>query len=176
MAQLGGGQRILVKEEGLHGTAGWSMARKDFDERLVDEAEPFGEVGIGRRADHAVCHMEQPGTLSFDDAPPKVDGSGVDAEDQHTLLLPRQGDAGKRIPDKGGVALAGGEGLKPDRIHVCLRVGGPAAEIVVLAAELLADLVVGTRGRGMHRLLAGSVAESVVRLCACPVLVVRPRG
>lgn len=57
-----------------------------------------------------------------------------------------------------------------------LRSEVPADEIAALAKELEADLiVVGTHGRrGVRRLVLGSVAESVVRLADCPVLVVRP--
>lgn len=54
----------------------------------------------------------------------------------------------------------------------------PAAAITQLAADVGADLViVGTHGRqGFERFLLGSVAEKVVRLAPCPVLVVRPLG
>lgn len=56
--------------------------------------------------------------------------------------------------------------------------GSPAREIAHLAAELGADLVlVGTAGRrGLERALLGSVAEKTVRLCGCPVLVVRAKS
>jgi nucleotide-binding universal stress UspA family protein len=56
-----------------------------------------------------------------------------------------------------------------------LRKGRPAEEIVVLAEELGAGLVVvGSRGLGaVKRLVVGSVAEGVVSLAPCPVLVVR---
>ena len=59
-----------------------------------------------------------------------------------------------------------------------LRLDAPATEIAQLAADLEADLVVvGTHGRhGIARLLLGSVAEAVVRLAPCPVLVVRPKA
>ncbi|HEY8073138.1 MAG TPA: universal stress protein, partial [Labilithrix sp.] len=51
----------------------------------------------------------------------------------------------------------------------------PRDAIVSLAKELNADLVVmGTHGRrGIARALVGSVAESVVRISAVPVLTVR---
>lgn len=53
--------------------------------------------------------------------------------------------------------------------------GHPAAEIVRVAEEWPADLVVmGTLGRtGLAHLLLGSVAERVIRHAPCPVLVVR---
>lgn len=56
-----------------------------------------------------------------------------------------------------------------------LREGPKADEILDLAGELGADLVViGTRGQGaVGRLLLGSVAEGIVYHARCPVLVVR---
>jgi nucleotide-binding universal stress UspA family protein len=57
-----------------------------------------------------------------------------------------------------------------------LRMGAVALEIVGLAEELGADLIVmGSRGLGgVRRALMGSVSDSVVRHAHCPVLVVRP--
>lgn len=56
-----------------------------------------------------------------------------------------------------------------------LTMGDPAAEIVRIAADEQAEMIVlGTHGRtGMTRLLMGSVAEAVVRRAPCPVLVYR---
>jgi nucleotide-binding universal stress UspA family protein len=56
-----------------------------------------------------------------------------------------------------------------------LEEGFAAAEIVTLAAEASADLIVmGTHGRtGLGRLLLGSVAEQVLRKAKCPVLTVK---
>ena len=56
-----------------------------------------------------------------------------------------------------------------------LRVGDAAAEIVDLAEDIGAGLVVmGSRGLGgIRRALMGSVSDSVVRHAHCPVLVVR---
>ena len=64
------------------------------------------------------------------------------------------------------------------RVVSHLRLEAPAEEIAQLSADLEADLVVvGTHGRrGVARLMLGSVAESVVRLAPCPVLVVRPKA
>lgn len=57
------------------------------------------------------------------------------------------------------------------------RIGKPADEILGLAAELGADLIlIGTHGfTGLSRLVMGSVAERVVREAGCPVLVARPK-
>ncbi len=56
-----------------------------------------------------------------------------------------------------------------------LTMGDPAGEIVRIAADENAEMIVlGTHGRtGMTRLLMGSVAESIVRRAPCPVLVYR---
>jgi nucleotide-binding universal stress UspA family protein len=58
-----------------------------------------------------------------------------------------------------------------------LRMGAVALEIVALAEEIQADLIVmGSRGLGgLRRALMGSVSDSVVRHAHCPVLVVRPK-
>jgi nucleotide-binding universal stress UspA family protein len=56
-----------------------------------------------------------------------------------------------------------------------LKTGPAASTIAETAADEDADLiVVGTHGRsGLDRLIVGSVAERVVRLASCPVLVVK---
>ena len=65
----------------------------------------------------------------------------------------------------------------PLPVHTHVRSVAPAHEIAQLAADLEADLVVvGSHGRrGLPRCIMGSVAEEVVRLAPCPVLVVRPK-
>lgn len=60
-------------------------------------------------------------------------------------------------------------------INVEVRIGDPGSEIVKLAKDLKAGLIVmPSHGRtGLKHLLLGSVAERVVRTAACPVLVLR---
>lgn len=57
-----------------------------------------------------------------------------------------------------------------------LTMGDPAGEIVRIAGEEAAEMIVmGSHGRsGMVRMLMGSVAEAVLRRAPCPVLVYRP--
>ena len=70
--------------------------------------------------------------------------------------------------------------VRPDdptvRVVRQLRRGEPAAEILAVAADAAADLIVmGTHGRGLiGRAILGSVAERVVREAPCPVETVRP--
>jgi nucleotide-binding universal stress UspA family protein len=69
------------------------------------------------------------------------------------------------------------EGGKMDvAVTTIVKEGVPANEIIEASKDH--DLIVmGTLGRsGLSHLLVGSVAEKVVRLASCPVLVVRPRG
>jgi nucleotide-binding universal stress UspA family protein len=71
------------------------------------------------------------------------------------------------------------EQIRPSdpNIHVDHRIaeGDPAREILDLAKKGHCDLIVmGTHGRsGLSRLMAGSVAEEVMRHAPCPVLTVR---
>ncbi len=56
-----------------------------------------------------------------------------------------------------------------------VRIGDPGSEIAKFAEQLQAELIVmPSHGRGgIPRLLIGSVAERVLRLAHCPVLVLR---
>ena len=58
-------------------------------------------------------------------------------------------------------------------VHLEVRIGDPGQVTADRAEELGADLIViGSHGRtGISRLFLGSVAERVVRLAHCPVLV-----
>jgi nucleotide-binding universal stress UspA family protein len=60
-------------------------------------------------------------------------------------------------------------------VHIEIGFGDPGHEIADLAQKVAAELIVlPSHGRtGLTRLLIGSVAERVVRLAHCPVLVLR---
>ena len=62
--------------------------------------------------------------------------------------------------------------------HLHVVFGDPGHEIIKLASEIGAELIVmPSHGRrGIKRLLLGSVAERVVQLAECPVLVLREFG
>ena len=62
------------------------------------------------------------------------------------------------------------------QVDTLIRSGSPADEIVTIAREIEADLIVmGSRGFGEVRsVLLGSVSERVLHIAHCPVLVVRP--
>ncbi len=71
--------------------------------------------------------------------------------------------------------LAEESGQKGVQVKTVSRLGVPAGEIVQLADEEHADLIVmGTHGwTGFKHLVLGSTAENVVRTAACPVLTVK---
>lgn len=64
----------------------------------------------------------------------------------------------------------------PEEINFVVRIGDPAEEISVYAKETMPEFVlVSSHGRkGIARFFLGSVAERVVRLAPCPVLVFKP--
>jgi nucleotide-binding universal stress UspA family protein len=102
---------------------------------------------------------ESPGTWALD---PDLQSTMEERAEQEAR--PRLDEQVQRVREAGGeVAEA----------HA--RLGRPDAEIVRLADELGAGLIVlGSRGLGpLRRALMGSVSDSVVRHAHCPVLVVR---
>lgn len=59
-------------------------------------------------------------------------------------------------------------------VHTFNRIGTPRQEILAVAEEWKADLIImGTHGRtGFDHFISGSVSEGVIRRSNCPVLVV----
>lgn len=108
------------------------------------------------RADLVVCHVATP------PVPGVVDGitveipTGWEEQARENLERVRPSDPGIRVSHR-------------------LELGGATSQILKVAAETDADLIVlGTHGRGgLSRLLLGSVAEGVLRKASCPVLVAK---
>jgi nucleotide-binding universal stress UspA family protein len=102
---------------------------------------------------------ESPGATTLD---PDLSGRMQESAEQETRTMLEE--QMQRVGKTGG-ELA--------EIHA--RLGRPDAEIVGLADELGAGLIVlGSRGLGpLRRALMGSVSDSVVRHAHCPVLIVR---
>jgi nucleotide-binding universal stress UspA family protein len=126
--------------------------------------QPLAEVHVVNvaRAYGPMVHVDLPQdirTLSADEAAEEL-----------RKYVERQVEAFRRERAGRGVG-----GLRRAVAH--LRLDAPAQAIAQLASDLEADLVVvGTHGRrGFSRVLLGSVAEGVVRLAPCAVLVVRPK-
>jgi nucleotide-binding universal stress UspA family protein len=96
----------------------------------------------------------------------------------------RQAEAFKEASERGHAFL--GEYLEskaaslrsPDlQVEPIVRIGSPAEEVLRIAKETRADLIViATHGRaGIERWRLGSIADTVVRQAPCPVLVIGPR-
>lgn len=96
------------------------------------------------------------------------DGSAVASA---RMLQELADEAGRHLEEWRELAMKAGA----KKVSVESAVGDPAGEIVRVAAEKKADLVVmGTHGRtGIEHALMGSIAERVVRRAKCPVLTVR---
>lgn len=69
--------------------------------------------------------------------------------------------------------LADLPGFKPDHLQAVM--GSPPREIVELARQVKADLIVvgAQEGGALHRIVLGSTADGVIRRAPCPVLAVR---
>ena len=98
---------------------------------------------------------------------PEAFGPGIPipvSEEEHKAIL-------KAAGDRLGEVLAKLE-IKADRL---LEEGAPSERIVAAAEQIEASLVVmGTAGGGgLRRMLLGSVAEDVLRLAPCSVMLVR---
>ena len=106
----------------------------------------------------------------------------VSVAEPEPLGRPLPPDAAARLQEMATYAASrlekSGELAHLRRIATHLLKGSPAREIVRLAAQIDADvIVVGTHGRrGVQRLLLGSVAEEVLRSAGCTVLVERARN
>jgi nucleotide-binding universal stress UspA family protein len=83
----------------------------------------------------------------------------------------------RAVADLVGLELSASGGNDKVHFHVHARIGKPAAELLAVAREIGADLIiVGSNGRvGVQRLLLGSVAEQVMREAGCTVEVVRDK-
>lgn len=97
-------------------------------------------------------------------------GQGSSESLEAMVVIDKASDQLDKLCDEAGGGLEA-------RVHGHVRVGEAPREIVQLASDIAADLViVGTHGRtGIERALIGSVAEEVVRRAPSPVLAVKPK-
>lgn len=116
-------------------------------ERALDEAQ--GNVL------HVVCVLEPGGQVDYQYA-----------ERVQAALADR---VAKELEERGSRAAV--------HFFVHARIGKPADEILMLAQEIGADvIIVGTKGLvGIERLVLGSVAEKVMREAGCSVEVAREK-
>ncbi len=75
------------------------------------------------------------------------------------------------------LALRAAALAEPIHFYVHARIGRAATEILAVARDVGADLIiVGSKGaHGLTRLLLGSVSEEVAREAGCPVEIARPK-
>jgi nucleotide-binding universal stress UspA family protein len=118
---------------------------------------------------HVMSPVQTVGPMAGAYVPPVLDTAKA-SDELKQFVEKTLAEAQKGLPDDGRPIV--------DRLTTHLGMSDPREAIAQLASDLDADLVViGTHGRrGVSRFLLGSVAEGVVRIAPCPVLVVRPRG
>jgi nucleotide-binding universal stress UspA family protein len=88
----------------------------------------------------------------------------------------RQRELAEQVLHRACLALQQ-QGIVPERIQLLLRSGIPADEIVKAATQLEAEFImVGSRGNSLkqyiRRVFTGSTSRQVIKLDACPVLIV----
>jgi len=120
---------------------------------------------------HIVHVVELASPIGVASMPVQVQPASTALDDEKRILheyVERHVSAARTSGEAGGIS----------RVVSHLVLGNPADEIVQLASDLDADLIViGTHGRrGVQRFVLGSIAERVVRFATCPVLVERPKS
>ncbi len=140
----------------------------DGSEEAALAAETAADIARLSRSELHVVHVE--GFSPYPLAAYSPSGY-VDTETMRTIVEERDSEARKILDEQ--VSRIEGSGGTVSSSY--LRQGRPDREIVSLAEEIGAGLVVmGSRGLGgMRRALLGSVSDSVVRHAHCPCLVVR---
>ncbi|ODV42773.1 universal stress protein UspA [Cupriavidus sp. UYMMa02A] len=130
--------------------------------------------------DHAIglaviCDAELQLVHVIDNGYLKYDMGYVDLTDLRSGLIKGGEDLLAQAQEKAKAAHVRCQTVMIDEI---VAMGDIAHQIRQLVEDSTAELVVlGTHGRhGVSRLLLGSVAESLVRQCPVPVLLVRAKG
>ncbi len=130
----------------------------DFSEAAMLALDTARAMVPSDRGMHVVYVIDHLTSLN----PLAVMGSSTDEEREETARIALGAQLEKR-------------GFPDARVHVTACVGNPAAAIADYAAAIDADMIViPSHGRtGLARLALGSVAQRVVRLAKCAVLVVK---
>jgi nucleotide-binding universal stress UspA family protein len=94
---------------------------------------------------------------------------------QNALTVEQREEAEKTLATVRGMLQ--GQGLNVLRVDMCIRSGSPAEEIVRVARETQASLVImGSRGNGLRqrlrRFFIGSKSRRVLQSASCPVMIV----
>jgi universal stress protein A len=138
------------------------LAPVDFSEYSAKALDYVRAFACQFDAEVVLVHVVEPTVIpdNFGIVPPSYD--------EMSAVLARS--AGERL-----ARLAEEAALKAGRVQTLVRTGRAPWEVVQLASEIEADLIIiTTHGySGLKRVLMGSTAELIVRHAPCPVLTVR---
>jgi nucleotide-binding universal stress UspA family protein len=143
----------------------------DFSETSQVALQQAFDTALARRAESPEVHA----VVVVDDnsGGPALELPSPDFQEQ---LVKAQALLSDQVSSVRRLKLASYPGEPPAiTTAIQVRIGDPVDELVSVALELRASLVVvGTHGRrGLRRLVLGSVAERVARLAPCAVLIAR---
>lgn len=125
-------------------------------------------IEVAARAPQHVLHI----VIAIDSHDPRAGGSLFHGVGYQTTDAIQQ-----LVLEKVTKAFAGRETAAEIQFFVHARIGKPAAEILMVAEDVGADLIfIGSHGKtGVERVLLGSVSERVVREAKCPVMIAREK-
>jgi len=131
---------------------------------LAVDGSKYSKIAAERAMDFAMAYGGNLKIISVVDVPPEFYGEAPDAVED--LIKKARGYADETAKQ------AGSKGIKAEAF---VREGETSEVIINFAKEQKADtIIIGSHGRtGLKRLLMGSVAEKVIGLSSCPVLVVK---
>ncbi|MBL9037489.1 MAG: universal stress protein [Archangium sp.] len=132
------------------------LAAVDGSTASLHAAEKALELAQGLRAELTLVHVASPIIMPTE------------------VPLPPVIDLREAALAEGAAVLRATERALEGATVKTLNLFGPPAETIADAARGFDLVVVGNKGRGaVSRVLLGSVADRLVHICRCPVLVVR---
>jgi nucleotide-binding universal stress UspA family protein len=157
---------VLVARTPRHGHGAQVVVATDVSERAERAVRFTARLPLPEGVQITVAHVVRP----FMPLPDPLAGGSAELQTALADLHRQQEALGAELLTRAQACLAGlGRPVRTE-----LRTGDPATEIITLAEELRADLIIaGARGVSMiEGLLMGSVSDRLLKEASCSVLIV----